>query len=102
MMQYFAQGACMAMEDAVCLAHMTAAYPDSIESAFESYRLKRLLRTARVQLQSRALGDHIYHAAGAHALLRNAIMRSKSPRDWYDTLAWLYGGNGLDDPLTMH
>jgi salicylate hydroxylase len=102
MMQYFAQGACMAMEDAVCLAHMIAAYSDSIESAFENYRLKRLLRTARVQLQSRALGDHIYHAAGAHALLRNAIMRSKSPRDWYDTLAWLYGGNGLDDPLTMH
>ena len=102
MLQYMAQGACMAMEDAVCLAHMTAAYPERIESAFESYRLKRLLRTARVQLQSRALGDHIYHAAGAHALLRNAIMRSKSPRDWYDTLAWLYGGNGLDDPLTMH
>jgi 2-polyprenyl-6-methoxyphenol hydroxylase-like FAD-dependent oxidoreductase len=102
MMQYFAQGACMAMEDAVCLSHMVGGYPDRIEAALESYRLKRLLRTARVQLQSREIGDHIYHPAGAHALLRNAIMRAKSPRDWYDSLAWLYGGNGLDDPLTIH
>jgi 2-polyprenyl-6-methoxyphenol hydroxylase-like FAD-dependent oxidoreductase len=101
MMQYFAQGACMAMEDAVCLSHMVGVYP-RIEAALESYRLKRLLRTARVQLQSREIGDHIYHPAGAHALLRNAIMRAKSPRDWYDSLAWLYGGNGLDDPLTIH
>ena len=28
MMQYFAQGACQAMEDAVCLSHMLGAHPD--------------------------------------------------------------------------
>ena len=27
-LQYFAQGACMALEDAVCLSHMLAQYPD--------------------------------------------------------------------------
>ncbi|HVL73558.1 MAG TPA: FAD-dependent monooxygenase, partial [Beijerinckiaceae bacterium] len=27
MLQYFAQGACMAMEDAVCLSHSLAAHP---------------------------------------------------------------------------
>ena len=48
-----------------------------------------------MQLQSRAIGDHIYHPAGAHAALRNAIMRAKSSTDWFDTLAWLYGSNGL-------
>jgi salicylate hydroxylase len=91
MMQYMAQGACMAMEDAVCLARALAALPEDIPSALTTYRDARVLRTTRVQLQSRAIGEHIYHPAGAHAALRNAIMRAKSPEEWYDTLAWLYG-----------
>ncbi len=91
MMQYFAQGACMAMEDGVCLAGAVAAHPGRIEAALEAYRDARMLRTARVQLQSRAIGDHIYHPSGAHALLRNAIMRAKSSADYYDDLGWLYG-----------
>ena len=97
MLQYFAQGACMAMEDAVCLAHELAAQPDDIETALEAYRSRRVLRTARVQLQSRAIGEHIYHPAGAHALLRNAVMSAKSSEQWYDILGWLYGGNGLGE-----
>jgi len=92
MLQYFAQGACMAMEDGVCLADSVAAYPDRIEAALERYRHQRVLRTARVQLQSRAIGDHIYHPAGAHAQLRNAMLRAKSAEQFYDGLAWLYGG----------
>ena len=50
MLQYFAQGACMAMEDAVCLAHMLADASRRTEAALEAYRAQRLLRTARVQL----------------------------------------------------
>lgn len=92
MLQYMAQGACMAMEDAVCLAQMMAAYPDNMERALEAYRSQRLLRTARVQLQSRAIGEHIYHPDGVHAQLRNSIMRAKTSADWYESLAWLYGG----------
>ncbi len=97
MMQYFAQGACMAMEDGVCLAEMVARH-DDLEAALGAYRDARLLRTARVQLQSREIGDHVYHAAGSHAALRNAIISSKTPSEWYDALAWLYGGSGLDSP----
>lgn len=96
-LQYMAQGACMAMEDAVCLSHELAARPADPEAALEAYRRQRVMRTARVQLQSRAIGEHIYHPAGVHAELRNAIMRAKSDADWYDTLAWLYGGTGLGD-----
>jgi salicylate hydroxylase len=92
MMQYFAQGACMAMEDGVCLAQQMEAHPDHIEQALEAYRARRVLRTARVQLMSRAIGEHIYHPDGAQAKLRNSIMSAKSAEDWYDTLAWLYGG----------
>ncbi|QRG09062.1 3-hydroxybenzoate 6-monooxygenase [Xanthobacter dioxanivorans] len=94
MLQYFAQGACMAMEDAVCLANECAATGD-MEAAFRVYQNQRRLRTARVQLQSRWIGEHIYHPAGGHADLRNAIIRSKSPEDWYRTVDWLYGGSGI-------
>jgi salicylate hydroxylase len=96
MLQYFAQGACMAMEDAVCLAHMMEAHQGEVARALPAYNARRRLRTARVQLQSRAIGEHIYHPAGAHAALRNAIMRAKSQAEWRDTLAWIYGGNGLE------
>jgi 2-polyprenyl-6-methoxyphenol hydroxylase-like FAD-dependent oxidoreductase len=96
MMQYFAQGACQAMEDAVCLSHMLGAYPGDYATALEKYRAQRFARTARVQLLSRAIGEHIYHPAGEHARLRNAIMGAKTSEDYYDDLAWLYGGTGLD------
>jgi salicylate hydroxylase len=97
MLQYMAQGACMAMEDAVCLSHMVAAYPNNPEKALEAYRSSRLLRTARVQLMSRAMGEHVYHPSGVHAMLRNATMRAKSQQEWWDAVDWLYGGTGLTD-----
>ena len=95
MMQYFAQGACMALEDAVCLAHMMETHDGAIEQALAAYRDRRLLRTTRLQLQSRAIGEHIYHPDGPHAALRNAMMRAKTTEDWYDEMQWLYGGSGL-------
>jgi 2-polyprenyl-6-methoxyphenol hydroxylase-like FAD-dependent oxidoreductase len=95
MLQYAAQGACMALEDAVCLSHILDAHPQDCETALESYRRQRVVRASRVQLQSRAIGEHIYHPAGAHALVRNAIMGAKTSEDYYNDLAWLYGGTGL-------
>jgi 3-hydroxybenzoate 6-monooxygenase len=95
-LQYMAQGACMAMEDAVCLSHELARQPDAPEAALEAYRNNRVLRTARIQLTSREVGQHIYHPAGAHAKLRNAIMSAKTDEDYYDSLAWLYGSTGLE------
>ena len=95
MLQYFAQGACMAMEDAVCLSAELANTGD-IENALQAYQQKRYLRTARVQLQSREIGNHIYHPAGAHAELRNAFMRSRTAEDWYNAVQWIYGSTGLE------
>jgi len=99
-LQYFAQGACMAMEDAVALAHVMADAPGDVEHKLDAYQKMRRTRTARIQLQSREIGDHIYHPAGAHADLRNQIMRSKSPEDWFDILSWVYGSNGLDSAVS--
>jgi salicylate hydroxylase len=97
MLQYMAQGACMAIEDAVCLSRMVEAFPGDLARALEAYCARRVLRTTRVQLQSRAMGEHVYHPDGAHAQLRNAIMRAKTQEDWYNTLEWLYGGSGLGE-----
>jgi salicylate hydroxylase len=96
MLQYMAQGACMAMEDAVCLADSLARHDGAIEVGLTNYRDRRVLRTARVQLTSRAMGDHVYHPDGPHAALRNAIMSAKSQDQWFEALDWIYGGSGLD------
>ncbi len=99
MLQYFAQGACMAMEDAVCLAHEMGQVDDPAQ-ALMSYQDRRRLRTARVQLQSRAIGEHVYHPAGAHAELRNTVMGARGPQDWYDQIEWLYGSTGLEGAVS--
>ena len=99
MLQYFAQGACMAMEDAVALSHCLS-HIDDVEAALNAYQNMRQLRTARVQLQSRAIGENVYHPAGAHAALRNAVMRAREPQDWYDQIEWLYGSTGLEGAVS--
>jgi len=95
-LQYFAQGACMALEDGVCLAHMLETHGDDIETALKNYNSQRAVRTARIQMGSRLLGEYVYPPAGAIAEMRNATMRAKSPEQWYDQLQWLYGGTGLN------
>ena len=69
MLQYLAQGACMATEDAVALADKAADNPDDLASAFRAYVQQRYLRTARVQIMARIYGD-FYHARGPAAELR--------------------------------
>jgi 3-hydroxybenzoate 6-monooxygenase len=94
MLQYAAQGACMAMEDAVCISHMLASYED-IDKALAAYQAQRVVRTARLQVLSRLIGEFIYHPDGALALMRNAVMSAMKPAEYYERLTWLYGGTGL-------
>ncbi|HLI11424.1 MAG TPA: 3-hydroxybenzoate 6-monooxygenase [Alphaproteobacteria bacterium] len=91
MLQYFAQGACMAVEDAVCLADQIEAAEDDYVAAFEAYQKARYLRTGRVQLYARFLGD-VYHAAGVARELRNQMLAGRTPEKAYEGLAWIYGG----------
>lgn len=100
MLQYFAQGACMAMEDAVALSHVLEAHSGDPARAFPAYQALRNARTARVQLQSRAIGEHVYHPAGAHAELRNQIMSNRTAEEWYDVIDWLYGSTGLEGAVS--
>ena len=95
MLQYMAQGACMAMEDAVCLADKLDKAGGDFARALPAYALERFIRTGRVQLYSRLMGDYIYHPDAGTAALRNAALGAMTPSDFYDRLQWLYGGTGL-------
>jgi 2-polyprenyl-6-methoxyphenol hydroxylase-like FAD-dependent oxidoreductase len=85
---YLAQGACMAIEDAVCLAHCLHQQPDNIPVALSEYERARLARTAHVQRVSRQMGE-INHATGAAREARNRALAARNPRD-YESNAWLF------------
>jgi len=88
--QYMAQGACMAMEDAVTLGEALRAHDDDWSAALDRYQRSRIARTARIVLSSREMG-RIYHARGVERLVRNDLWRGRSPERFYDALEWLYG-----------
>ena len=91
MLQYLAQGACMAIEDAVCLAEKLAARRDDPNAAFLAYQQERYLRTARVQVMARVYGD-FYHATGPVRELRNGLLSGRNQAQAYAGNDWLYGG----------
>jgi salicylate hydroxylase len=94
--QYLAQGACMALEDAVTLGESlrvtkTEAGHDW-EKALALYQRSRVARTARIVLSAREMG-RIYHAKGVERLVRNDLWRGRSTERFYDAVEWLYGWN---------
>jgi salicylate hydroxylase len=91
MLQYLAQGACMAVEDAVVLADKVTAAAGDYEAAFQAYEQARYLRTGRVQLTARYYGE-AYHAAGVTAELRNMMLGNRKPEQAFEGLGWLYDG----------
>ena len=90
MLQYLAQGACMALEDAVTLGRAVEACDFNLEAAFRLYEAARLTRTARVVLSTREMG-RLYHASGVERLVRNSLWTGRKPAQFYDALEWLYG-----------
>jgi salicylate hydroxylase len=95
---YLAQGACMAIEDAVCLAHCLHQQPDNIPVALGEYERARLARTAQVQQASRQMGE-MNHATGEAREARNRALAARNPRD-YESNAWLFdsGASSADAP----
>jgi len=90
MLQYFAQGAAMAMEDAVCLGACADAAEGDFPRAFLEYQKTRLVRASRVQISAGLLGL-IFHAAdGVPRLVRNDMYRQRSAADWHDALDWVF------------
>jgi 3-hydroxybenzoate 6-monooxygenase len=89
MLQYLAQGACMAMEDGVTLGQAVQACGQDFAQAFKLYEKARVARTARVVLSAREMG-RIYHAKGVERLVRNDLWKGRSPERFYDAVEWLY------------
>lgn len=88
MLQYMAQGAAMAMEDAICLAYCADQADGDFEAAFQAYQATRLVRASRVQLSAKLLGL-VFHARGVDRLVRNNIYQGRSPDKYYESLDWV-------------
>ena len=90
MVPYLAQGAGMAVEDAVALADSLAdGSAADVPAAFARYAEARWARNAQVQARARRNGE-IFHATGAVRLGRDMAMRLLGAK--LLDQPWLYGG----------
>jgi len=95
MLQYLAQGAGQAIEDAVVLGAALRATHGDVQTAFQRYQQVRYLRTGRVQLTARFYGD-IYHASGVTRELRNRMFQGGTESAGFAGLKWMYEGIAPD------
>ncbi|HTQ76273.1 MAG TPA: FAD-dependent monooxygenase [Burkholderiales bacterium] len=89
-LQYLAQGACMAIEDAVVLSGLIAKAGNGVAAALAEYEKQRYLRTARVTVTSRIFGAIIHADAGSRDL-RNHLLAQRTPDTFWE-IDWLYRG----------
>src|ERR687895_2275909 len=91
MLQYMAQGAAMAMEDAVCLGACADEADGDFPAAFQKYQETRLVRASRVQISANSLVGMIFHVPdGLQRLVRNDIYRGRPAERYYDALEWIF------------
>ena len=90
MLQYLAQGACMAIEDAVCLADSIDEADGDFAAAFQAYQAARYLRTGRVQVMARVYGE-VFHTSGVVRELRNMMLAGRTQAEALASMQWLYG-----------
>ena len=89
-LQYLAQGACMALEDAVTLGEALRVSKNDFAKAFALYERSRVSRTARIVFSAREMG-RIFHAKGVERVVRNDLWKGRTPERFYDAIEWLYG-----------
>jgi len=82
----------MAIEDGLCLGELIYTANDDFVTAFRRFETLRLARTARVQLESRAIWDWLLHAEGIARDVRNATVAEWDEAHIFDRLSWLYDG----------
>src|SRR5690348_6104521 len=91
MLQYMAQGAAMAMEDAVCLGACADESDGDFPAAFRRYQEKRLVRASRVHVSANSLIGMIFHVPdGLQREIRNDMYRGRSAERYYDALEWVF------------
>ena len=91
MLQYMAQGAAMALEDAVCLGLCAGEADGDLPRAFRDYQERRMVRASRVQISANSLIGQIFHVPdGLQREVRNDIFRGRPPERYYDALEWVF------------
>lgn len=90
MSPYAAQGAAMAIEDAVTLAGLVARKPDDLPGALVAYEALRRGRIGRVAARGR-FNRFVWHASGPVALVRDRVLAQRGPARLAADLDWLYG-----------
>jgi salicylate hydroxylase len=91
MLPYLAQGAALAVEDAIVLADELRTGACDYPRVFAAYEQRRFARTSRAQLTSRQSGE-FFHATGIARETRNQFMARRSEAQAHEALAWLYDG----------
>ncbi|RDV08706.1 FAD-binding protein [Arthrobacter sp. RT-1] len=107
MLQYLAQGACQALEDAAVLQDTTRGSvftADGIdasawETAFRDFNEARAARTARVQQTARIWGES-WHVDGVARVLRNMLFQSRGDNN-FQYNDWLYGRGEPGTPAAV-
>jgi salicylate hydroxylase len=89
-LQYLAQGACMAIEDAVVLGAKLRGAGSEVGAALQAYEQERYLRAIRVPITSRIFGG-ILHCDGGTRDLRNHLLSQRAPDTSWE-FDWLYKG----------
>jgi salicylate hydroxylase len=87
---FAAQGAAMAIEDAVMLANLVVAAPDDLAGALARYESIRRPRIQRVEARGR-FNHFAWRAWGPVALARNLVLRARTGKQLAAELDWLYG-----------
>jgi 3-hydroxybenzoate 6-monooxygenase len=90
MLPFLAQGAVMALEDAVTLAATISNSKDSLDQALRDYEQARRSRVTKV-VDASLRNGRIYHMRGPAAFARNATMKLRSPERIMAGFDWLYG-----------
>lgn len=86
---YLAQGAALAIEDAVALAKSLSDHAGDARRAFPAYEAARKPRAARVAKSSEQNGAR-YHMRGAMRLARNFVLRHRAGERLLAGFDWLY------------
>jgi len=86
---FLAQGAALAIEDAVTLAACLANRPRDARAAFHRYEALRRPRAARVQNLSRRYG-RLYHLNGPLRVARNLLLERRREAQALRRFDWLY------------
>jgi salicylate hydroxylase len=90
MTPFAAQGAAMAIEDAVTLADFVAASPADLKGTLGAWEKARRPRIAQVARRG-AVNRLAWHAAGPVAIARNLVLAMRGPEKLAADLDWLYG-----------